>query len=739
MSARRHLACGALAWLATSVVIASARADGTSDLERLLDESIVTTASKSAQTDTTAPATSSTLTAEDMQRYGIHSLAEAINYLSVGAITFDPLFTADIGARGVFLKGDQGNHFLLLVDGHAVNEQLAGSARFDHGLGVPIELIDHVEVILGPGSVLYGSNAMLGVINVVTKRAKHWTGLHVGGETEIGKSVRASAGAATTFKLLTMPAELTFAVEYYKQKGPAFTFEQQTFGGPDTFTGMPYRTRRTGPPDGIWGGTAYDSYYAEVPAGHFRMIAGPFALAVHASTFKRAAPYSSYLINRDSDFDDPNSYTLDRSLFVDLAHHAALSESVRLDSRLYVDSFDTRSFANVSRVSGCRYPDTLTCSKRETGIARWIGAEIQGSIDWLKTGNFVTLIGVDGRLRDLTFQQDVFDFDTELPLRSSEGIIRERDGTLGAYLQQTMRPWKAVSLNAGARYDYDARFSPVISPRVAASVAVWPGGSVKAVYAEAFRAPSWIETSLATSDVFAADALVPERVRSFELSIDQRFGAQRISMGAFRSSWRNMVELHALTLDELKVAAAQGKIDLFKSIVWSQYRNVATIDDIGFTGTFEGSVLGDSLRYALNVTGSRARRSDPSGFDGPLEVAPRLFGNARILYDLPDDWPTVGVAAQFKSNALTDRSLDGGWPRMPIAPGQLELRATVSGPIWKGFSYRVSADYAFQDSAPYVVGLHQTYYPLNRAFDVWHLAPVDTFRASAGLRWDFSP
>src|SRR5438067_2510619 len=125
-----------------------ARADPTPDLETLLDESIVTTASKSAETATTAPATSSTLTSEDMQRYGIHSLAEAINYLSLGAITFDPLFTAEIGARGVFLKGDQGNHFLLLVDGHTVNEQLAGSARFDHGLGVPTELTDHIEVIL---------------------------------------------------------------------------------------------------------------------------------------------------------------------------------------------------------------------------------------------------------------------------------------------------------------------------------------------------------------------------------------------------------------------------------------------------------------------------------------------------------------------------------------------------------------------------------------------------------------
>jgi outer membrane receptor for ferrienterochelin and colicins len=416
------VACAMSTALAVSSLVA--RAEDTSELEGLLDESIVTTASKSAETATTAPATSSTLTAEDMRAYGIHSLAEAINYLGLGAITFDPLFTADIGARGVFLKGDQGNHFLLLVDGHAVNEQLSGSARFDRGLGIPIEVIDHVELILGPGSVLYGSNAMLGVINVVTKRAKHWQGLHLGGEVEFGKSGRVSGGAGTTFDLFTLPAALTVAFEYYNQSGPAFTFAEQRFGTLDPFTRLPYRTTRDGPPTGIWGGTSRRSYYSEIPAGQLRLVSGPFELSVHTSTFKRAAPYSSYTVNRDSDFDDPGSYTIDRSLWVDLKHQAALSQVVQLNSRVYLDSYDTRTFANVSRVSGCRYPGTLTCSKRETGVARWLGAEVQGSFDWLKTGHLVTLLGADGRIRDLLFQQDVADFDTGAYLRSSQGVIR---------------------------------------------------------------------------------------------------------------------------------------------------------------------------------------------------------------------------------------------------------------------------------------------------------------------------
>jgi outer membrane receptor for ferrienterochelin and colicins len=55
-----------------------------------------------------------------------------------------------------------------------------GAVRFNRGAGIPMEMVDHVEVIVGPGSVLYGSSAMLGVINVVTKDSRAFAGTHEG-------------------------------------------------------------------------------------------------------------------------------------------------------------------------------------------------------------------------------------------------------------------------------------------------------------------------------------------------------------------------------------------------------------------------------------------------------------------------------------------------------------------------------------------------------------------------------
>ena len=172
----RLLCVGLAATLALSSL--TAQADD-QDLQSLLDKEVVVAASKQAEETTTAPATSTILTAEDLRRYGMRTIDEAIDFLSLGVMTSNNLNGGEAGARGVLLTGDSNAHLLLLINGHAVNEQVRGSMRLGAGAGIPLELVDHVEVIVGPGSVLYGSNAMLGVINVVTKAAKDYRGVHV--------------------------------------------------------------------------------------------------------------------------------------------------------------------------------------------------------------------------------------------------------------------------------------------------------------------------------------------------------------------------------------------------------------------------------------------------------------------------------------------------------------------------------------------------------------------------------
>ncbi len=154
------------------------------ELEGLLAEVVTTSASKTPEILAEAPAFVSTITGTDLNRLGIRNLAEALNFLSVGLVAQWHGSRAIVGGRGVTLPGF-GAQILLSIDGHNLNDPGSGFTSFDQWIPIPIELIDHIEVILGPGSVLYGTNAMIAVVNVVTKRGSHIPGFRVLGDADL--------------------------------------------------------------------------------------------------------------------------------------------------------------------------------------------------------------------------------------------------------------------------------------------------------------------------------------------------------------------------------------------------------------------------------------------------------------------------------------------------------------------------------------------------------------------------
>jgi outer membrane receptor for ferrienterochelin and colicins len=301
---RTALTLGLALTLGASLV----RAENTGELEGLLDTAVVSAPSKSPEAATLAPATSIVLTAEDFKRYGIRSLDDAINFLGRGMVVEKTFETGEIGARGVLLTSDFGSHVLLMVDGHVMNEQWGATAYFDRTATIPFEIIDHIELVLGPGSVLYGSNAMLGIVHVVTKRAKDYEGVHfyVDGQASAlvpGRALRGAAGFGKAFSLGETPGEIVFEGEYFSQDGPIFEFGPQN-RGPDSFSGLRHfdvnpEDRRY--PAGIWGGRGDDAHYVRAPAGILKLRLGDFELMSRAALSKRAEPTDS------GNFDDPNS------------------------------------------------------------------------------------------------------------------------------------------------------------------------------------------------------------------------------------------------------------------------------------------------------------------------------------------------------------------------------------------------------------------------------------------------
>ena len=476
---------------------------------------------------------------------------------------------------------------------------------------MPIEMVDHIEIILGPGSVLYGSNAMLGVINVVTKRARNFAGFHLVGESEIGKSWRVAAGAATQTTLAGKPAELAFELEYYRQSGPSFNLAPQNYGQ-DWTTQQPWIFDPAVGPSGMWGGVASRSYYSQVPAGYLTLRLGDVEIALHASTYKRASPFNHVFSQTDSDFDDPDNYELDRSLFVDVKHHIDLSPVVRLNQRLYGDTFDYQRYTDVSAPSQCQFPGVVTCRTSTKAVSRWMGIEEQATFDWLSNASLVTLVGVDARLRHVGSITDKFDRTTGTPLMSTASILDKNDGILGAFLQQSVTPNSWFALNAGGRLDFNQRFGQHFSPRLAATFGAWRGGNLKAMYSEAFRAPSWQESAWYSAQQPAATNLAPESVRSVE-SFDRSDTGSTAPLvrGISLVVERPGRAPHAF-LRRAAPCSTSGAVSIGTQTAW-QYRNVSSIDNYGFNASWEGSSMFGKLRYGLNVTGAIARRIGQTG------------------------------------------------------------------------------------------------------------------------------
>jgi outer membrane receptor protein involved in Fe transport len=260
--------------------------------------------------------------------------------------------------------------------------------------------------------------------------------------------------------------------------------------------------------------------------------------------------------------------------------------------------------------------------------------------------------------------------------------------------------------------------------------------TLKLLYAEAFRGPTAYELYYTDGTTqIAAKGLRPETVRSGELSYEQRVGLQRFLIGGFVSSWENMVALDNATQTEIDAAIADGSYRA-GATEGSRYRNLSRIANFGGNASFEGSASSARWRYGLNVTVAHTERIAADGSSTLLTVAPQVFGNARISYELGEKKPTLGLIAFFAAPRPADRANDGGWPTVPMAPAQFDLKATLGGdvPGLAFLSYRASVTYAFGARTPYVVG------PLQAASPTWpmpQLAPVDRLQLGLQLlaRW----
>lgn len=148
--------------LALTLLPGMALSDETLDLS-----SLVVTATNTEQALRDAPATMTVIGRDELARRPVQDLADALR--GTPGVQFTGV---GMSRRGIGIRGMSGEHTLVLIDGQRVNSSAGVIAHSDFELGwVPVEAIERIEVVRGPMSALYGSEALGGVVNVITRSA----------------------------------------------------------------------------------------------------------------------------------------------------------------------------------------------------------------------------------------------------------------------------------------------------------------------------------------------------------------------------------------------------------------------------------------------------------------------------------------------------------------------------------------------------------------------------------------
>src|SRR5579863_8813013 len=150
----------------------SAQSAGQLDLSQVPIEDLmnmkVTSVSKTEQKISQAAAAIFVITQEDISRSGATNIPDLLRMVPGMDVSQINANTWAVSARG--FNQQFTNKLLVLIDGRAVYTPLLGGVNWDTQ-NMPLEDIDRIEVIRGPGATVWGANAVNGVINIVTKPA----------------------------------------------------------------------------------------------------------------------------------------------------------------------------------------------------------------------------------------------------------------------------------------------------------------------------------------------------------------------------------------------------------------------------------------------------------------------------------------------------------------------------------------------------------------------------------------
>ncbi len=158
----------------------------------------IAAASRFAESIEDAPSSVSIIDGQELRAFGYPTIAEALRGVRGFYLSNDHAYVS-AGIRGLGEPNDYGNRLLVLSDGQSLNDNLLNSSYIGSDGRADLHDIDRIEVVRGPGSLLYGTGALSGVVNLVpAPRTSRTASMSRAGPTTTPSSTGAPASTTTS-------------------------------------------------------------------------------------------------------------------------------------------------------------------------------------------------------------------------------------------------------------------------------------------------------------------------------------------------------------------------------------------------------------------------------------------------------------------------------------------------------------------------------------------------------------
>ncbi|MBN2408040.1 MAG: TonB-dependent receptor [Elusimicrobia bacterium] len=449
---------------------------------------MVVTASKKEEKIQDAPAVVTVITAKEIKDFGANTFYDILLRMPSIQPIGSHLYPRNAAVVRGDLVGHYDNHVLILINGRPFREDVTGGLNAAFYNMFPVEAIERIEFVHGPGSVLYGTNAFDGVINVITKKPAE----------DVEAEITAGAGSfgATIGKgnigVSSDDLDLSANVNYFKDDGweyeaitcspvPGSDYDGSTEFGNDNISGLVFLRYKD---------FTFNCYLANLEQTNLGLV--PMWQAVGT---------------------DGESWLTTNRRFADIGYTKQLSGDYTVQANITHNYYMFRSYSFSSAASSEGAYDVLE--------------EVSLSGPLTEEANFL-VGGVLTQLYSLDLNKAKID---EFDLNYYSG-----------YMQLDYKPIDKLKLVTGAQYNKPEDIDGVTVPRIGAVYQLSDTFGTKVSYAEAFRSPWSVETRTYFPGVLVGNSsLEPEKVKTLDLQLLYNTSKYQSSLTLFKNSYEDLI------------------------------------------------------------------------------------------------------------------------------------------------------------------------------------------------------